>query len=67
MVGNADRKLRMEMELLLDRWSRDWALRARNNTQLSLEDERIYLRELKKIIVDFELGRHDDKPVVENE
>lgn len=52
MITDAEKRLIVNLELLYDKWSREWAERVRNNTQPTREDERVHLLELKKIITD---------------
>lgn len=52
MMTDAERRLMLDLELLYDKWSREWAERVRNNTQPTRETERMHLLELKKLIID---------------
>ena len=52
MMTDAERRLMLDLELLYDKWSREWAYRVRNDMQPTREDERVHLMELKKIITD---------------
>ena len=52
MMTDAERRLMVDLELLYDKWSREWANRVRNNTQPTREDQRMQLLEFKKIIAD---------------
>lgn len=52
MMTDAEKRLMLDLELLYDKWVREWAARVRNNTQLSREDERLRLQEFKKVITD---------------
>ena len=52
MMTDAEKRLIIDLELLYDKWSREWLERIHNDTQLSREDERVRLLELKKIITD---------------
>ena len=52
MMSDAERHLIINIELLYDKWAREWAERVRNNTQPTREDERVHILELKKIITD---------------
>ena len=51
-MTDAERRLMLDLELLYDKWSREWGERVRNDTQPTREDERVHLLELKKIITD---------------
>lgn len=51
-MTDAERRLVLDLELLYDKWSREWANRVHTNTQPTREDERMHLLELKKIIND---------------
>ena len=42
----------VDLELLYDKWSREWGERVRKNTQPTREDERMHLVEFKKVITD---------------
>lgn len=52
MMTDAEKRLMIDLELLYDKWTREWAERVRNNTQPTREDERVHLQELKKVITD---------------
>ena len=52
MMTDAEKRLMVDLELMYDKWSREWADRVRNDTQPTREDERIHLLEFKKIITD---------------
>ena len=50
MMTDAERRLMLDLELLYDKWSREWGDRVRNDTQPTREDERLHLLEFKRII-----------------
>ena len=50
MMTDAERRLLVDLELLYSKWSGEWAMHVRSNTQPTREDERVHLQELKKII-----------------
>lgn len=52
MMTDSERRLMTDLELLHDKWSREWAAHVRNDTQPTREDERVHLVELKKVITD---------------
>lgn len=52
MMTDAEKRLMIDLELLYDKWTREWAERVRNDTQPTREDERVHLQELRKIITD---------------
>lgn len=52
MMTDAEKRLMIDLELLYDKWTREWAERVRNDTQPTREDERVHLQELKKVITD---------------
>lgn len=52
MMTDAERRLMTDLELLHDKWAREWARHALNGTQPTLEEERVHLHEFKKVIVD---------------
>ena len=52
MMTDAEKRLMIDLELLYDKWCREWAERVQNDTQPNREDERGHLQELKKIITD---------------
>lgn len=52
MMTDAEKRLMIDLELLYDKWTREWAERVREGTQPTREDERVHLQELRKVIVD---------------
>lgn len=52
MMTDAEKRLMIDLELLYDKWTREWAECVRNGTQPTREDERVHLQELKKVITD---------------
>ena len=52
MMTDAEKRLMLDLELLYDKWTREWAERVSNGTQPTREDERRHLQEFKKVIVD---------------
>ena len=52
MMTDAEKRLMIDLELLYDKWTREWVNRVRNDVQPTLEDERIHLDEFRKIIAD---------------
>lgn len=52
MMTDAEKRLLIDLELLYDKWTLEWAERVRNDIQPTREDERIHLQEFKKIITD---------------
>ena len=52
MMSDAEKQLMIDLELLYDKWTREWAARVSNDTQPTREDERVHLQELKKVITD---------------
>lgn len=52
MMTDAEKRLIIDLELLYDKWSREWSKRLHNDTQPTLEDERVHLLELRKIFTD---------------
>lgn len=52
MMTDAERRLTLDLELLYDRWSREWVEHVRNDTQLTREEERRHLLEFRKIFTD---------------
>ena len=51
-MTDAEKQLMIDLELLYDKWLREWADRVHNDTQPTREDERAHLAEFKKIITD---------------
>lgn len=51
-MDDAKRRLVTDLELCYDRWSREWAMWVRNDTQPTRDDVRSLLLELKEIIMD---------------
>ena len=51
MMTDAEKRLMIDLELLYDKWSREWATHVRNDTQPTREDQRKQLQEFKKVIV----------------
>lgn len=52
MMTEAEKRLMIDLELLHDKWTREWAGRVKNDTQPTREDERRHLIEFKKVITD---------------
>ena len=52
MMTDAEKRLMIDLELLYDKWTREWAERVYNDTQPTREDERMHLVEFRKIITD---------------
>lgn len=52
MMTDAEKRLMIDLELLYDKWTREWADRVRNDMQPTREDERVHLQEFKKVITD---------------
>lgn len=52
MITDAEKRLILNLELLYDKWSREWAERVKDDTQPTRDDERAHLLELKKLITD---------------
>ena len=50
MMSEAEKKWMLDLELLYDKWSREWMAHVHNNTHPTRENERVHLAELKKII-----------------
>lgn len=51
MMTETEKRLRIDLELLYNKWMHELASHVRNNTQPTRDDERAHLLELKKIIV----------------
>lgn len=51
-MTDAERRLMLALELLYDKWSREWGDRVRNDTQPTRDDELMHLLELKSIILE---------------
>lgn len=51
-MTDAEKRLMIDLELLYDKWVREWIERVRDDTQPTREDERVHLQEFKKIITD---------------
>ena len=49
-MTDAEKRLMTDLELLYDKWSREWGEHVRNDVQPTREDERVHLQEFKKII-----------------
>lgn len=52
MMTDAERSLMTDLELLYDKWSREWCAHVCDDTQPTRNDERNHLLELKKLITD---------------
>ena len=50
MMTEAEKWLMIDLELLYDKWTLEWAERVRTDTQPTREDERRHLVEFKKVI-----------------
>ena len=50
MMTDAEKQLMTDLELLYDKWSHEWSMRVRNDTQPTRDDEREHILELKTII-----------------
>ena len=50
MMTDAEKRLMINLELLYDKWLREWAEHVRNDTQPTRDDEREHILELKTII-----------------
>ena len=57
MRTDTEKKLMVELELLCGKWSREWLSHVCNDTQPTRDDERAHLRELRKIVSDWEISR----------
>lgn len=51
-MTDAEKRLIIDLELLYDKWTREWVDHVRNGTQPTREDERVHLQEFRKLIVD---------------
>lgn len=49
-MTDAEKRLVIDLELLYDKWTNEWAAHVRNNTQPTREDERVHIQELKELI-----------------
>ena len=52
MMTDAEKRLMTDLELLYNKWSREWVEHVSNDAHPTIEDERVHLLELKKIITD---------------
>ena len=52
MMTDAEKRLMIDLELLYDKWAREWTRRVIDNTQPTREDEQTHLKEFKKVFTD---------------
>ena len=51
MITDAERRLVLDLELLHDKWTREWAEHVKDDTHPTREDERRHLLELRRVII----------------